>query len=239
LSDNSLTIVLPQIEAQQFDTISVPVTVTNFTNISGFQFTIEWDPTVIQLVGTTEHQLSYSYGYSFVNDGKLAGLWSTENLNGYSLPNGSVIMNIQFIVIGQTGTYSPLQFNSSVTALEAYDNELGVMNIFVTNGNIYSGQITSEPAITQSNQFFNCYPNPFGELTSISFNLHVSQFVSIEIFDVCGKKVKDLSGYFHSGKNIIQWHGTAENGETLSNGTYFCRILTTGFSGTEKIVLMK
>jgi len=239
LSDNSLIFVMPQIQAQQYDTITVPVTIADFVNISGLQFTIEWDPSVLQFAGTSEQLLSFTYGNSFINSGKLAGLWSTEDLNGFSLPDGSTILELLFVVNGQTGTYSPVQFNSSVTALEAYDDELGELNIFVTDGSVQSGTITSEPIVTERDLFFSCYPNPFNEYTLISFSLNSPQYVTIELYDVCGKKVKDLSGNFHSGKNSIQWNGTGEHGDKLSNGTYFCRILTAGFSGTEKIVLMK
>jgi hypothetical protein len=239
LSENSLSIFMPQVHANQFDTILVPVSVIDFNNISGFQYTIEWDPTVLQFIGAENQHLSFSFGQTFLSQGKMAGLWSTENLNGLSLPDSSTVLELKFFVTGQNGTFSPIQFNSSVTNLEAYDHELKELNILVTNGSIHSGLLTSEETMSEYLIHFNCYPNPFSDFTVISFSINQAQFVNIEVFDVYGKKVNDLSGYYHAGQNKIEWDGSGTGGDKLSNGAYFCRIQTAGSSGTRKIVLMK
>ncbi len=239
LSENSLSLLIPQMHANQFDTIQVPVSVIDFNNISGFQYTIEWDPTVLQFIGTENQHLLFTFGQTFLSQGKLAGLWSTENLNGISLPDSTSVLVLEFVVKGQNGTFSPIYFSSSVTNLEAYDQDLRELNVLVSSGSIHSGMVTSEEAFSEGLSYFNCYPNPFSDFTVISFSINQAQFVNIEIFDVFGKKVNDLSGNYPSGINRINWDGTGPGGDKQSNGAYFCRIQTVGSSGVRKIVLMK
>ena len=52
------------------------------------------------------------------------------------------------------------------------------------------------------------YPNPFNPATTIVFNLPITQYVSISIYNQLGEKIRDLSNQeFYSGENRITWDG--------------------------------
>ena len=84
------------------------------------------------------------------------------------------------------------------------------------------------------------YPNPFNPATTISFSLHTTGFVSLEIFNILGQKVKTLVGEnLTAGYKQITWDGTNQLGQSVSSGTYFYRLKTENFSETKKMVIMK
>ncbi len=84
------------------------------------------------------------------------------------------------------------------------------------------------------------YPNPFNPTTTISFQLPVAGFVTLEIFDVNGRAV----GARHAVPLQNAWHpaGTHEvtfDGSGLASGLYIYRIQTGDYTASGKMVLMK
>ena len=77
------------------------------------------------------------------------------------------------------------------------------------------------------------YPNPFVQTLFILLELDLSEFVTIDIFDLKGSLVKNIhSGVFNSGI-----HRVNKNLERLNAGIYILKIKTaSGLSQTEKII---
>ena len=66
------------------------------------------------------------------------------------------------------------------------------------------------------------FPNPFNPVTTISYNLPKAGSVSIVIYDMMGRLVRDLvSEYQSSGYRSIKWDATNNLGESVSAGMYF------------------
>ncbi|MBI5540438.1 MAG: M28 family peptidase [Bacteroidia bacterium] len=86
-----------------------------------------------------------------------------------------------------------------------------------------------------NNVLFNCYPNPFSSTTTIKYYLSESDNVNLAIYDITGKLVSELV-------NKPQSFGAYTytfNSEKLNNGIYFCKLKTTKYSETTKMVLLK
>ena len=68
-------------------------------------------------------------------------------------------------------------------------------------------------------------PNPFGERTAISFGLHASDDVRLEIFDLSGRRVRTLKdGRLRGGYKLEVWDGRDSQGKLLPAGVYFVRL---------------
>ena len=69
------------------------------------------------------------------------------------------------------------------------------------------------------------FPNPFSHGTTINYSLETQESVSIEIFNLEGKRVKTLiSNKFHgSGVYTIDWDGTNNGGSGVKAGVYIFR----------------
>ena len=79
------------------------------------------------------------------------------------------------------------------------------------------------------------FPNPFNPATKINFDLPRSAFVSIKLFDILGREVKNLvNSNMDAGKYTIDL-----NASDLAGGVYFYRIETSEFSDTKKLMLIK
>lgn len=77
------------------------------------------------------------------------------------------------------------------------------------------------------------YPNPFSETTTIQYVVEKDGFVTIEVMDIMGKKIKTLV----SEKKQAGQHQVDLNGTALRDGTYLYRIKANGKSSTGKLVV--
>jgi hypothetical protein len=84
------------------------------------------------------------------------------------------------------------------------------------------------------------YPNPFNPTTQIRYDLPENSYVSINIYDLMGKRVKTLvNSKQDAGYRSIHWNATNEFGQPVSAGMYIYTIQAGEFSQTRKMVLLK
>ena len=79
------------------------------------------------------------------------------------------------------------------------------------------------------------YPNPFNPSTVISYDLPVSGNVSVTIYDILGKEIKNLVNEFQNPGS----YNVTFNAGGLSSGVYFYRLNTEGFTEIKRMVLLK
>lgn len=80
-------------------------------------------------------------------------------------------------------------------------------------------------------------PNPFTGSTQIAFTLDRSADVSMEVFDLQGRRVKTLvSGRtVDAGRTMVGWDGRTDAGDRAPAGIYFGRLLADGEVRTMKL----
>jgi len=84
------------------------------------------------------------------------------------------------------------------------------------------------------------FPNPFGEATTIRFEIRDRQRVAVDIFDVRGRLVaRVLDSALEPGVHEILWDGTSGSGEGAPPGVYFYRVRGTVTESVGKIVLAR
>ena len=98
-----------------------------------------------------------------------------------------------------------------------------------------------EDNILLTPQLHGNYPNPFNPTTTIEFSLvQTSQFVTLEIFNIKGQKVKTLyKGIAEEGKHSVTWEGKDTNGKSVSTGIYFYKLKTGKKEISRKMLLLK
>ena len=92
-----------------------------------------------------------------------------------------------------------------------------------------------QPAIPHSTFLQPNYPNPFNASTTIEYGLDSDQQVTIDIYDLLGRKVETL---VDEPKPAGLYRAIWDAGE-LPSGMYFCRIVTDSYSKTRKMMLLK
>ena len=84
------------------------------------------------------------------------------------------------------------------------------------------------------------YPNPFNPTTQIRYDLPNNELISINIYDVTGRKVKSLIGENQvAGYRSITWDGTNNLGQSVSAGMYIYIIQAGQYRESRKMVLLK
>jgi parallel beta-helix repeat protein/predicted outer membrane repeat protein len=109
----------------------------------------------------------------------------------------------------------------------------------------------NENTIVQTIDFLHQnYPNPFNPTTTISFSLTAKDAKSakLEIYNLKGQKVKDLSPSLCHAEPVevrgesrysVIWNGTDDCNKSVSSGVYFYKLKTANSEKTKKMILMK
>jgi flagellar hook assembly protein FlgD len=83
-------------------------------------------------------------------------------------------------------------------------------------------------------------PNPFTGTTELRIGLLSESNVSIEVYDVAGRRVRVQSlGTQSAGWNAIPFDGRDDAGRPLASGVYFYRVTANGTTVTHKMVITK
>ena len=94
---------------------------------------------------------------------------------------------------------------------------------------------TNEPNEVVDYKLTQNYPNPFNPTTKISFSLPKKENVKIIIYDALGKEIATILNEERNAGN----HSIDFNATNFSSGTYIYRIITSGFTETKKMLLLK
>jgi hypothetical protein len=79
------------------------------------------------------------------------------------------------------------------------------------------------------------YPNPFNPTTIIDYELPITNYVDLSIYNILGEKVVTLvSGRQQAGYYNVDWDASA-----FPSGIYICRITAGTFNDSIKMILLK
>ena len=89
------------------------------------------------------------------------------------------------------------------------------------------------------------YPNPFNPETWIPYQLSEPTDVTLTIYDIQGRVVRDLdlghrrAGMYHTRSRAAYWDGRNAQGEPVASGVYFYTLKAGDFSATRKLLIRK
>ena len=131
----AVTFNLPFVNADPGETnVCLDVTVQDFVDVGAVQFSVQWDPTVldyqsVQGLNTNMPGLNTnSFNEDQVNNGQFAFVWPSLGITATTLANDESLFQICFNVIGALGTSSPVQFTDSPTDIQVGD-DVGPFNL--------------------------------------------------------------------------------------------------------------
>ena len=84
------------------------------------------------------------------------------------------------------------------------------------------------------------YPNPFNPVTNVEFGIRNSELVSLTIYDLSGREVRNLvNNRLEAGMHIVVWDGMDNLGESVTSGMYFYRLQAGNFVAAKKMLLVR
>ena len=93
----------------------------------------------------------------------------------------------------------------------------------------------SPAQIPSSFELNHNYPNPFNPVTNIGFSIKKRSNVTLSLYDVRGKYIKELYNHILPEGN----HNYELDASDLSSGVYFYTMVVNGVSKTKKLILLK
>ena len=122
----------------------------------------------------------------------------------------------------------------------------GIYDTYATNGpftlTIDGSQLkaSDEDVIPDEFALHSNYPNPFNPTTTISYDLPEQSHITLDIYDLLGKRIKTLVHQSQdAGRQIVMWDGTDDVRRQVSAGVYLYRIQTGEFTQTRKMLILK
>ncbi len=85
------------------------------------------------------------------------------------------------------------------------------------------------------------YPNPFNPSTTIGYALPTAALVTLRIFDVSGRGIRDLvvGETQPAGSYEVVWDGRSEMGAPVASGVYFYELEAGAYRETQRMILLK
>ena len=209
---------------------------------SGFGFAVGSGGLVLKYYDTTYVPVELISFEGDLRNNKIILTWITASeLNNYGFEIQKYSDNKNWQVIGFVrgkGTSTEINhysFSDIITKSEEVCYRLKQID--------YDGSFTYSKVITLSVEnlplYFvlsQNYPNPFNPETNINFSIPEETNVSIKLYDVTGREIKELV----NEKKQPGYYTIKLKGGDLSSGVYFCRLVTTsGFSAVKKLILLK
>lgn len=149
---------------------------------------------------------------------------------GYLIDIGSYFVESGVMESDPTG----IQWNPADFYSYSLDDVQQVKAYVMANAGANPGT-TSAPGLPGQDQLFELtnYPNPFRDFTLLSFVLPVDGNVRIQLFDITGKKIRDIANtHYFSGKHEIML-----SREGLSRGIYFVTLEINSMKLTRKVIV--
>ena len=179
---------------------------------------------------------------------------SSEMVSINGLPGGQVFSDSVLVPTGGSCfdipvtlaylSLQPLGFDRIV--VEAIDDESGQYQTvceFAIRDSVPASTVSvpESPVVPPPAAVFLALPNPFSTSTKISFSLPADGQVSLAIFDVRGRVVRDI---FHgqgmtAGVHDVDWDARDGHGKLMPVGMYFIRLETGAGVRTAKMVLRR
>jgi len=146
--------------------------------------------------------------------------------------SGAASDGLRQVIVDEMDRLGPLNDYVGLPATDALETVLGPRTAVAIDDEVPSG--TNGFLLEQN------LPNPFAASTEIKFALPESEAISLEVFDIQGRKVRTLvRAKRASGTHLATWDGLSDLHVAVPSGLYLVRLSTPSFSQARKVVLRR
>lgn len=230
--DNPLSLEIPNQKLEVGKEYSIPINVSEFEEILGYQFTLEFDSQALDFLGIDQGMLQgideNNFGFSYLNQGLITTNWL--NQENTKLKKGASLFQLKFKSRKNVELKNLIKINSKLIDAEAYNSDLKIMDIELFYDVIsVDNTIASEGVILYQN-----HPNPFDKNSIIGFEVPNGGNCNLTIFNINGQPITSMNIDAIKGYNEFVVHKNEMN----KSGLYYYRLTTpTGKSLVKKLIV--
>jgi hypothetical protein len=199
----------------------------NFNDITGYQFTLNFDKNAFRVLNVESGVLEVTadnFGLNRMDEGMLTTSWNAAE--GMSIASGEVVFSLIVEATGAASLSDALTVNSRITDAEAYNSADQVHDVSL---NFTNGLVETGFALYQNE------PNPFREVTQVSFNLPEAMSATLTVYDVTGKVLKVVEGDYVKGHNRV----SLKKADLQVTGVLYYQLDTEAFTATKKMIVIE
>ena len=167
------------------------IKVDDFINISAFQLSMVFDPTVLQLNSVSPTSaIMNGFAYNINNvQGWVVITWLNPSLLGVTIPNNSDFFKLSFKAIGGNGSTSPVAFSFTPSPIEFVDNNGNVLPSSKKNGTITLTGVpicpTGDLNLTTQTEV-DAFPTNYPGCTVMPYNITIRESTAGNITNLNG-----------------------------------------------------
>ncbi len=235
-SGSAVTILASQAQGGMGDTVTIDISVRNFDSIASLQGSMLWDPAIVSFFdvessGNLPGSPNFNTSSTLTDAGKLTFSWEDPDAQGASVNDDVIIFSIRYIVIGEAGDESVVDFTSDPTPIEvsqAINGQLELVPLAKIPGLV---NVTGDGLLELTiNQISGCTGDTVCiPITTLNYNGVVSmlfdmrwdsmdlRFVRTQDFSISGLDANDFN-LLNAGEIRHSWFELNLEPQTLANG---------------------
>lgn len=196
-----LSLLFEDAELKAGQTGRVDITSENFENITGFQFTLDFDKDALEFARIENMSLNSfddrNVGTALLHQGSLTFSW--DDSAPVTHTRSQTLFSIYFTAKKDSRLSACLNASSQYTRAEAYQvlpsqnpttQHIRILNVHMKAANAPAAEVW---------KVFSNKPNPFTELTSIPMQVPKTMDLTLTIFDLYGREVTRMKRFFPMG----------------------------------------
>ena len=204
--------------------VKVPIRIQLDKIIAG-QFTVKFDPSILRFDEIEEGEVVLSndnFNFAELEQGMFTTSWM--HLEG--LEEGDVIFTIVFTALRDGDLREAFAINSAMTPAEVYDAQLQT----------YRARMQFKEQVDESGfALLQNRPNPFSHYTTIGFVLPEAGWIKLTVFDISGKVLHVVEGYYDKGYNEVE----IDERELRGSGIMYYQLEAGKYTATRKMILLR
>lgn len=205
--------------------VSVAVSTRDFANITGLQYSLNFNQSVLDFVGIESGAFKVSdenIGTQDAEKGMLHMSWSDPA--GVSA-DGEILFVLNFVAKANGNLAQNLHLANAAVAPEAYTDALETMKLDISPRS-EAGSFENGFALYQNT------PNPFSNETMIKYFLPEQGQVTLSFFDVTGKTIRQITKLGLKGLNQEK----INDSDIAVDGVVIYQLEYNGFTQTKKMI---
>jgi hypothetical protein len=173
-------------------------------------------------------------------DLKIASQHQNKNVNLSFEEKIPLPENFKIWLLDKEGKFSvPIINNRAIVNMKDQNERL--LRLIIGSED-YANRVSGDISLLPSEYvLFQNFPNPFNPETNIYFTLKENSIVTLEIFDILGRKIKSLikEEVLNAGLQNAKWDGTNYSGSLAVSGIYIYQLKANNFVNSKKMVLLR
>ena len=227
-TDEALTFTVQDQELVAGETYTVDFTTKDFKNLVGYQYTLNYEPAMLEFVEINTGTLENLTDKNFVilkEEGAINTNWFSAT--AITTEGSATPFSVTFRAKQNGSLKDLLSINSRYTKAVAYQDSEIAMNVKL------NFQVADQLIAANTLSLYQNNPNPFNRETNIGFNLPEATSATIEFYDVTGRQLFQISRNLDKGYHEI----SVSRADLNASGVIYYQLHTQYGTLTKKMIV--